>query len=634
MDKIIFEVLSIEGFGSYQLREDIDINRPGINLIKAPNGKGKTTIWNAIYFCLFGEDMKKRTLDKLPTWEHKRIDDFKGTRIITHFIKGEDTYQVIRHINYSGETLERKGGDKLMLRINGELHGEDRDKADVQRHIIEILGATAKVFMNSIIFGQRMTRIITAKAEDKRKLLEDIFELSFIPAAKKRALAKKTTLQTSITVESNIRDGYSRDLDRMKEDISQKEEQFNNFESEKAKDSERVQGQIDTHTVSIGELNTKISDTKKELKKYKPKDTTELSDERDEIYKLLEGCHVEFNKLNRDVSDCVGESEKSDKKKVELEDHKANPTTDCYACGQNLPKAEVAKAHKKLLEDIKTEEEIIVTMADTVKLSQVQIGKLEKETKKKQDLYDKKVEEITAQTDIRVKKNNLEGVLSTHQANLDNAQDNRKRAKTDLKVIQDRRSVSYDFEALGDALDGIRNKVSSTQEKIEAYEEELNYINYWNNKGYGTDGLKALVFDAMLLQLNEIIKKYAERLGIQVEFSVDMSKVNKPFLTKVTMEGHEVDYIDLSGGQAQRVDICLAFAMFDLVNSSGAFNILVLDEIMEGLDEEGIEQVFELVRSKAEQGGSIYIISHLANVDTKHAKVISIEYDGVTSRVV
>lgn len=157
---------------------------------------------------------------------------------------------------------------------------------------------------------------------------------------------------------------------------------------------------------------------------------------------------------------------------------------------------------------------------------------------------------------------------------------------------------------------------------------ELVRVNWWIEKGFSSGGLKSFVFNAMLSQLNLYVEKYAARLGIRVKFSVDLTKVSKPFVTTCFIGEHEIDYKDFSGGQKQRLDTVLAFAMHDLISQRSNINILIMDEAMEGLDDEGVQIVFDLIRIKAE-GRCVFIISHLVNLDALNCKTINIESEEV-----
>jgi len=129
----------------------------------------------------------------------------------------------------------------------------------------------------------------------------------------------------------------------------------------------------------------------------------------------------------------------------------------------------------------------------------------------------------------------------------------------------------------------------------------------------------------MLSNLNKAILKYADRLGVVVQFSIDMDKASKPFLTNCfKTDGTQMLYEELSGGEQARINIATAFAIYDIISTSKvSFNILFLDEVFEGLDEEGLYESFDLLRTMAENK-SVFVMTHSQNIDILNTKTIDI----------
>ena len=131
MNKIQFEWLNAEGFRSLVNLLTFNLNKPGLNLIKGINGAGKTSIFEALVWCLFGINLKETNQDQVVTWPENRTSQFQGTRVsVTFHILG-NTYCVIRHINFKGLTEGVKGEDYLMLLKDGEMVGDYRNKKEI-----------------------------------------------------------------------------------------------------------------------------------------------------------------------------------------------------------------------------------------------------------------------------------------------------------------------------------------------------------------------------------------------------------------------------------------------------------------------------------------------------------------------
>ena len=67
--------------------------------------------------------------------------------------------------------------------------------------------------------------------------------------------------------------------------------------------------------------------------------------------------------------------------------------------------------------------------------------------------------------------------------------------------------------------------------------------------------------------------------------------------------------------------------MYDLISMNAETNILIMDEVFEGLDEEGEAGVMDLIRGKADEGKSVYVITHSAVLDGLYANIITLGYE-------
>ena len=77
------------------------------------------------------------------------------------------------------------------------------------------------------------------------------------------------------------------------------------------------------------------------------------------------------------------------------------------------------------------------------------------------------------------------------------------------------------------------------------------------------------------------------------------------------------DYASLSGGEKQKVDVIVQFALRSMLCQLTGFstNILVLDEITDGLDATGCQEVINCVTKNLSDVSSIYIISHRTDLN-------------------
>lgn len=165
-------------------------------LIKAPNGSGKSTIFSALVWGLYGKTIKG--VSDVQTWKEFRTNEYCGTKVSIHFQKNGSVYQVIRCQKYE-KNLEdgSKGRDRFIVIKDAE-HLDIKSKVQLQQKLVDILGLTQNLFTNSIMFGQGINRIIQESNADKKKLFEEIFDLNYLNIAKGIALEDKSNIVSQL----------------------------------------------------------------------------------------------------------------------------------------------------------------------------------------------------------------------------------------------------------------------------------------------------------------------------------------------------------------------------------------------------------------------------------------------------
>ena len=121
---IHFDYIEIEGFRSVVKPMKFNLDRVGLNLMKGPNGIGKTTVFEALVWDLYGINVKDTTIGMVATWPEVRPSTWKGTRVSTYFHVDKITYCITRHLGYKGLTYEVQGEDHLMIAKGDQDRGQ------------------------------------------------------------------------------------------------------------------------------------------------------------------------------------------------------------------------------------------------------------------------------------------------------------------------------------------------------------------------------------------------------------------------------------------------------------------------------------------------------------------------------
>jgi len=629
MEGIIFESITLEGFGSFHNETTFTLDRKGITLIVGENGEGKTTLFSALAWALYKINLKGTVNDKVATWADIRTKEFRGTRVIVEFTKGGNNYTVARHLKFKGETLGVIGNDELLLAINGQL-GDAQHKKDTQEEIEAILGIDSQIFLNSTIFGQRMKRLIEADAKDKRELLENLFSMEFINSAKDQATAKEAELQkqlfehkTKILLEQNK-------IESLESEYARGKELLDTFETNKQTklgviDADIDRGEkalLDNVTVEKS-LNDKLAVASKAI------DLPEnWKAEKDALNDKIADIAIKVREANKVVSDYTSNVTAAGAKITKLTTALADIKDFCPTC--NVPfsdthsideakkelKAQIALETdaKKVLTTQLTEHTIAYNALVSEKLVLTENLSAYAEMQAKEDNFKTTNSQLLGEiADILKKRTAINEALTTLKAR-----------KTELLSAE---KPNIDLVSINNAIVDLQDKIDAENLLVESKTAKMAHYVWWKTKAFGASGLKTYIFNAMLEKLNVYAEKYTSRLGLAVKFEIDMSKASRPFLTRCFVGGIEADYNELSGGQKQRIDICMSFALHDLISHKTDINLLVLDEVFENLDRRGVEAVFDLIGVKASTGKAIFVITHQTLIDASMSKSFTVYHD-------
>ena len=195
--------VKLRGFLTYKDEIEIDFTSlfdKKIFLISGPTGSGKTTIFDAISFALYGEVPREIAMEDFRSDYLSEADYF--TYVDLEFGLGEKTYKIIRVP--SQRAVEIKNPKNIGHRV--ELYDITGDKvllADKLREaddkIKELVGLDKNQFSKVMLLAQgQFQKFLISKSDEKATLLSDIFKTDALRAIqdelKKRANDNKKLL--------------------------------------------------------------------------------------------------------------------------------------------------------------------------------------------------------------------------------------------------------------------------------------------------------------------------------------------------------------------------------------------------------------------------------------------------------
>lgn len=560
---IQFGNIIIEGFCSIPYLE-LNLGSKGITVIRGATGEGKTTILSALVWGAYGKNLKGKS--DVNTWEKYRPKNYNGTKVEIYFGKDGKTHKITRCLKYKGEVNGAKGKDRLIYEIDA-VEVSEKNKGEIQALINADLGMSYSLFMNSILFGQGMKRLIQESSSDKKDLFEEIFELEYI--SKARDIAK----------------GYYTEALREYNEISQK------YSSSKEK-KQSIQRMLDDLKKQANNVKNDLSSRVKVLEKKlsllaKAKKENELKEtvtHKNRIEQRLQEARDNQKELLNKINDA------KKKTKVSLEEF-------IGVIIKLLKRGDIKNSLKRLMEVKKAFGDIERLQDKCSKLA----DKISNYRDKLEELRDQEYEANKVQRDIDLTKAEVKKLLSE------------KKAGVNMGLIK---KYKTQLSTLSDKLQAIESEMEEKMAKVDNYKWVM-------DDPLGNRGIKAFLFESSLDILNETLESYSEVLGFSILFYVDIQGVKKDFNTQITMDGIEVSYEELSGGQKQLVNLAMAFAMNEVMTKAKGINIAFLDEVFENLSSEYVDLVIGLIR-KIYKDKTLYLISHQESLPIPNARVLTV----------
>lgn len=171
--------LTISAFGSYAEKTVLEMDKLGSNglyLIAGDTGAGKTTIFDAITFALYGKTSGK---SREPFMLRSKYADVNtDTEVELVFCYGGKEYKVRRNPEYSRP--KSRGEGFTAKKAEAELHYPDgrvvTKSKDVDREIRDIMGIDCDQFLQIAMIAQGdFLQLLLAPTEDRQKIFRQIF---------------------------------------------------------------------------------------------------------------------------------------------------------------------------------------------------------------------------------------------------------------------------------------------------------------------------------------------------------------------------------------------------------------------------------------------------------------------------
>lgn len=214
--------LTMQALGPYAEREVIDFRdavEAGLFGIYGPTGSGKSTIFSAMTFALFGEAAKSE--QDAPSLRSDHADASVATEVELVFDIGERRYVILRRPDQVRPKLRGEGDtrsqheaflfdatglalDNLKEGQRGKIIAEKKVRT-VDSAISELLGYGPEQFRQIVLLPQgRFETFLSAKTKERLEILRDLFDVSLYRALTAKLKADSEAVERRLREEREV----------------------------------------------------------------------------------------------------------------------------------------------------------------------------------------------------------------------------------------------------------------------------------------------------------------------------------------------------------------------------------------------------------------------------------------------
>lgn len=621
-----FKHIDIENFRSIE-KAKVDLENQGTVIVKGineyedkatSNGSGKSSVFEAIIFALFEE-----TSSGEKDVANRIIND--GYTIILEFEIDGVNYKIQRQC---------KGNKTSVVLYKDGLDISARNKTDTNKLIIQILGISKAIFLDSIFLSQNAntnlasltptarkerleiltnTDFVINQFKEKLKDLQNEYEAKCVEVQlEKNKLegVKQANLNQQADLQFKI-NTINQEIERLKQlgDLKEIEQEIKYKEEVELYDLDSLYNKL---IEFINERETEIAELRKAGE--------ENLNKKDDLEKQKQAKLNSWNELEREIqvkANMISNLNQNNNK-LDKEIEKIRNSDTCPTCGRKYEDANeehIQQAINELeLEKTNNDEQVkqINASINQIKQDQQQIEIEGKGLANEIIKVDAQIAEHKKQIDEKEnKRKELNENRQTTEFNKTKCQKEINELKN--KKEQLLKSQTNNIEEFQNMIDKLKKEIDDIDSKIVELDQKYNKNNDYvlvvkNSIQLVTKEFRTYLLQNSLQYLNKLLKDYSSNLFSNDQ---DIIKIEEDD-TKLNIKLGNATYESLSGGEKTRVNIALLLAQKSLASIIGniSCNIIILDEILGYCDSQAEENVINLLTQELETLESIYMVSH------------------------
>jgi DNA repair exonuclease SbcCD ATPase subunit len=445
---------------------------------------------------------------------------------------------------------------------NGNLIDIDAHKTKYQEFLEENILEFDENYFNQIIIKSltKKNSIFNYTKEEKRRLIDELFGLQEITEIKNKSKELLLRFKSDLKLEEN-------NLSNLKQLIYQEEENVKKLLELEKKLKEEKESKIQ-------EINNEIDKIKDEIEKI---------EETLQSYQELKN---NFNELKNVYKEILNEIKIKEEEilKLELEFKSSKELYDKFypVCG-DCPKLK-----------------IITNMNSISKEELDKLIESKRELENKKNELKEKLQEIKSFFSNEKILINKKQLLEKQIQKLEKEKKKIENQKIEITKDNKLKQLKQKYKDKKKELEDIKNKIKKYQIIQEIFSDT---------------GIRKYIVKKYIKIINEFMNEFLEKFELDIKFEIDEN-----FDEIIHSRFHKnFKYENFSEGEKKRIDLSLLFAIlkFNSIRKGNKANILILDEIVAGLDNVSENNFYYILKtSDFLKDKCIYIISHSKGIDS------------------
>jgi DNA repair exonuclease SbcCD ATPase subunit len=627
----IFGFLSIE-------KADVDLKGDGVTLVEGinhdspadSNGAGKSSIFEAVFWCLFGTSRRGLKGDEVINRHVKG-----GCYVKVEFSTGGTFYYVERSRRYGDMGTAFK-----LFSHDGEL--TKGTMKDTQEFLEGVIGVGALTFQKAVYFGQGDVKPFASLTDSELKLVfEQALNLTHLSNDSAMISGYRKGLNTKVTETAAKMDACKIRVKAFTEEKEALEGTIRRFDDRKAED---IKGCKDGLASVQAELTRALADfhTLEGVVEDDKAKAAELKSKIDASKVVLGKIEKQQFAMVKDKAATATKINMSNSTLKEIQDEmdaiiglKNQP---CTVCKRPMDESAVGKAVALLgsrASGIGNSRDVLVLENKIIVDKTVGL-----ESKVKP--FKEKVGEITAAYEVAQVR------LTSNTASMFGCKSEVELKESQIRILQgdlkkaeamSNENELFRLEAITGDINAQNAIVVDAESELMGHAFEIDTANVLE-QALGNTGIKSLVFDQVTPDLNRYANQYLNVLdpGMNVEVStvskIKSGELREKFSINVETATGAKNFLGHSGGEKQKVNLAISMAFNRLMRemSGSVPSLLVLDEPFESLDAGSSEQVMELLATI--EAGNIFLVTHNQDVKDLVSNRLTVEKKDGLARVV